>query len=138
MTDEDKDELLYDAWCVIANASDWNALPVDGFATKWRESAERWRDKWHETLDVAKCEFGPDPRYPHSHDGRARWQLVGGDGWRLKLCDAHVVPSMSLYGKNTLELIDKPEEEWHNHDCGVTGGFPHSSLVCKGPRRNWS
>jgi hypothetical protein len=41
------DDLLYDAWVVIANANggDWQAAAAD-----WREAAERWRDKYHETL----------------------------------------------------------------------------------------
>ena len=39
-----EDDLLYDAWCVIANAPGWED------DTEWRRAAIRWRDKWHETL----------------------------------------------------------------------------------------
>lgn len=37
---EHSDVLLYEAWCVIANAG-W-----DDQSDEWREAAMRWRDKW--------------------------------------------------------------------------------------------
>jgi hypothetical protein len=39
------DDLLYDAWCVIANAVGWDD------DTEWRRAAIRWRDAWHQTMD---------------------------------------------------------------------------------------
>ena len=41
------DELLYDAWCVIANAYDGNWSRA---SPEWRGAAERWRDNWHDTF----------------------------------------------------------------------------------------
>ena len=38
--DEQPDDLLYEAWAVIANAPGWNT------DTEWRQAAIRWRDKW--------------------------------------------------------------------------------------------
>lgn len=43
----EKDDLLYEAWGVIANASGGN---WDLERPEWKEAAERWRDKWHKTL----------------------------------------------------------------------------------------
>lgn len=40
-------DLLEIAWCVIANASDWD----NPDRTEWRKAAERWRDKYHQTLN---------------------------------------------------------------------------------------
>lgn len=34
-------DLLYEAWCVIANAVGWDD------DTEWRRAATRWRDRWH-------------------------------------------------------------------------------------------
>jgi len=42
------DDLLYEAWGVIANASGWLE------DTEWRAAAERWRDKWHATLSAER------------------------------------------------------------------------------------
>ena len=53
--DESPDGLVYDAWCVIANAPvpGWG---FSGFPTpegkEWIEAAKRWRDAWRETLDA--------------------------------------------------------------------------------------
>lgn len=44
------DELLYEAWGVIANADGWHGL---GDRSDWRGAAERWRDRWHAHLDGA-------------------------------------------------------------------------------------
>lgn len=45
--DESRDGLLYDAWCVIANASggNWGRESVE-----WQRAATRWRDSWQSTL----------------------------------------------------------------------------------------
>jgi hypothetical protein len=53
------DDLLYDAWVVIANANggDWQAAAAD-----WREAAERWRDNYHETLRASKTAAEQDWR----------------------------------------------------------------------------
>lgn len=41
----DAADLLYEAWAVIANASDWLADPkCEG---EWVQAAIRWRDKFH-------------------------------------------------------------------------------------------
>lgn len=46
--DPQPDDLLYDAWCLIANApGGWG----EGAVSTWQAAAERWRDRWHETLD---------------------------------------------------------------------------------------
>jgi hypothetical protein len=45
--------MLYDAWCVIANARDW--LLDDAQAIEWQRAAVRWRDEWHATLDRSRC-----------------------------------------------------------------------------------
>jgi len=49
------DSLLYDAWGLIANAcgGDWNA--ADDLSPGWRDAAEKWRDRWHETLNEKKA-----------------------------------------------------------------------------------
>ena len=39
-----RQDLLYRAWTVIANAQGWDK------DTEWRRAAIRWRDAWHETL----------------------------------------------------------------------------------------
>ena len=41
------DDLLYEAWAVIANAGWDGADKSEG----WQEAAVRWRDKWHAYLD---------------------------------------------------------------------------------------
>jgi hypothetical protein len=44
------DDLLYAAWCVIANVG----LHRGGWETQhpeWQEAAKRWRDQWHRYLD---------------------------------------------------------------------------------------
>lgn len=51
ITDEDTeqpDDLLYEAWGVIANASDW--IVDSEQARQWQAAAIRWRDRWHATL----------------------------------------------------------------------------------------
>lgn len=45
------DGLLYEAWGVIANATDW--LLDSDHGAKWQEAAEHWRDRWHAYLDWA-------------------------------------------------------------------------------------
>jgi hypothetical protein len=45
---EQSREMLYRAWVVIANASDWRQ--DDDESLTWRAAAERWRDAWHATL----------------------------------------------------------------------------------------
>lgn len=41
-------DLLYDAWAIIANASDgWESVDPE-----WRAAAIRWRDRWHATLSM--------------------------------------------------------------------------------------
>jgi hypothetical protein len=44
-----KDDLLYDAWTVIANVSEgrWSEQ-----SDKWVTAALRWRDRWHAHLDA--------------------------------------------------------------------------------------
>lgn len=42
------DDILMEAWGVIANARDWGADDLQGEV--WRSAAERWRDRWHATL----------------------------------------------------------------------------------------
>lgn len=46
-----KDDLLYQAWTVIANAGggDW-----DKETPEWKEAAEKWRDAWHQTFEAAR------------------------------------------------------------------------------------
>lgn len=51
----DKDDLLYEAWGVIANACNGN---WDLERPEWKEAAVRWRDKWHKTLNAP----APKPR----------------------------------------------------------------------------
>ncbi len=42
------DDLLEIAWGIIANATDWD---LDDRA-EWRVAAERWRDRYHDTLSA--------------------------------------------------------------------------------------
>ena len=44
-------ELLYEAWVVIANTSDWHRH--DQYARQWIVAAKRWREKYHATLGAA-------------------------------------------------------------------------------------
>ena len=48
MTTTERD-LLYEAWAVIANAGGGNWQ--DNESPEWVEAAERWRDRWHGTLE---------------------------------------------------------------------------------------
>lgn len=48
------DDLLYRAWAVIANASNW--LADDSQSSEWVGAAIRWRDDYHATLPVALSE----------------------------------------------------------------------------------
>lgn len=43
------DDLLYQAWTIIANAyeGDWDAA-----SPQWKGAAEGWRDRWHAQLDA--------------------------------------------------------------------------------------
>lgn len=41
MTADQREALLYEAWCLISNA-DWQKANPE-----WVAAAERWRDKWH-------------------------------------------------------------------------------------------
>ena len=53
------DDLLYEAWGVIANAgnapTNWRINGTTDHLTplerEWVEAAERWRDKWHAHLE---------------------------------------------------------------------------------------
>jgi hypothetical protein len=58
------DDLLYDAWVLIANAHDWH-LGYEPQHAEWREAAIRWRDRWHATLD----ELRPVPSSSTREDG---------------------------------------------------------------------
>lgn len=40
------DDLLYEAWGIIANASGW----IDDPEGAWTKAAIVWRDRWHKTL----------------------------------------------------------------------------------------
>jgi len=53
--DDPPDDLLYEAWVVIANAPGWNT------DTEWQQAAERWRDKYHATLAVPTELTGETP-----------------------------------------------------------------------------
>ncbi len=63
-------ELLYDAWTVIANVG----VHRGGWATQhddWRHAAERWRDRWHATLQPPTGDLCPNGcgAIPHVTDG---------------------------------------------------------------------
>jgi hypothetical protein len=47
---EGVDGLLYFAWTIIANASNWDRDP------EWQKAAEAWRERWHAYLDWAKID----------------------------------------------------------------------------------
>lgn len=44
-------DLLESAWGIIANAHEGN---WDKATKEWREAAEKWRDKYHNTLENVK------------------------------------------------------------------------------------
>jgi hypothetical protein len=50
----DSEELLYDAWCLIANAGfaplNWHEEGLTKYEKDWVAAAERWRDAWLKTL----------------------------------------------------------------------------------------
>lgn len=48
-----RDELLDEAWNLIANVADgdWGRADV---SSEWKEAAERWRDRYHESLKRRK------------------------------------------------------------------------------------
>lgn len=50
------DDLLYEAWCVISNASDWprNNVTPRQEQIEWERAAVRWRDKWHRFVEGKK------------------------------------------------------------------------------------
>jgi hypothetical protein len=56
------DDMLYEAWVVIANVSggDWDEQPDE-----WRQAAERWRERWHSYL-------APDSAAPDESEGVTR------------------------------------------------------------------
>jgi hypothetical protein len=45
---DDVEDMLYEAWVVIANANGWDS------PSEWRAAAERWRDRWHAYLGSTK------------------------------------------------------------------------------------
>ena len=52
---DEKDELLEAAWGIIANAygGDWDLASKE---SGWKAAAERWRDKYHNTLPAGTAE----------------------------------------------------------------------------------
>lgn len=48
------DDLLYRAWTVIANASDWLGEEHTPKEQEWIDAAVRWRDEWHRYLEVRR------------------------------------------------------------------------------------
>jgi hypothetical protein len=63
-------DLLYNAWTVIANVGvhrgGWDTQHDD-----WRDAAERWRDRWHATLQPPTGDLCPNGcgAIPHVTDG---------------------------------------------------------------------
>jgi hypothetical protein len=53
--DPAEDDLLYEAWVLIANAygGRWDEDP------EWKAAAVRWRDRWHATLESARRDGEP-------------------------------------------------------------------------------
>lgn len=49
-TDSDHSQLLYEAWCVIANVG-WHQGGWGAQHPEWLAAAIRWRDGWHAWLD---------------------------------------------------------------------------------------
>jgi hypothetical protein len=45
------DTLDYDAWVLLANGAYWDHTDLKGVA-EWNAARDRWRDRWHATLDV--------------------------------------------------------------------------------------
>lgn len=43
------DDLLYDAWVLLANGAYWDHTDPQGLAD-WEAARIRWRDRWHQTL----------------------------------------------------------------------------------------
>jgi len=52
----DRDDLLYDAWAIIANAG-WDGLDK---TPGWQETAVRWRDAYHRTLPNSAPQGKPE------------------------------------------------------------------------------
>lgn len=53
------EDLLYSAWCLVANAMD------NPPSEAWREAAVRWRDQWHAYIDAhIGDELPPCPHRP--------------------------------------------------------------------------
>ena len=80
MTQQDvtsTDDMLYTAWSIIANARDW--LETDDQAQVWVDAAERWRDKWHETLPE------PTPEALET-DVERLWRIVGESVGHASMC----------------------------------------------------
>ena len=48
MLRESTDQMLYRAWTIIENASNWYGTTEHD--ERWIEAAERWRDEWHATF----------------------------------------------------------------------------------------
>ena len=44
-------ELLYEAWSIMANASDWIMIMKTEKSAGWCEAAERWHDRYHAWID---------------------------------------------------------------------------------------
>ena len=49
----EREDLLYTAWTIIANAcgGNWENAPMD-----WQKAAEKWRDRWHAALAPSSAE----------------------------------------------------------------------------------
>lgn len=45
------EDLLYDAFAIMANVGDWNEMPTD-----WHEAAVRWRARWHAMLSMSEAD----------------------------------------------------------------------------------
>ena len=75
------EDLLHEAWAVIANASGWDE------GTEWRAAAIRWRDRWHATLgaepneSVAIEELTEAIRFTVEYIGTAALPAVEGWSW---------------------------------------------------------
>lgn len=46
------EDLAYDAWALLANGAYWDHTDPDRSA-EWLAARDRWRDRWHATLDVS-------------------------------------------------------------------------------------
>ena len=89
-TPEPTSDMLYDAWCIIANApvAGWAFSGTPGpEAEEWIDAAKRWRDAFHDLNSAPEPD--PEPQsYVESLESRIKVALALCEAWDDNAADA--------------------------------------------------